>query len=479
MYKRILLAITLVAGSLHGDWRMMNLNRRGTRSPEETILNPGNVGNLTPIWSTVGQPNTAAVQGAPVVVDNIVIYGDTAGILHGKSVVDGTDVPNTPINLGSTIAGAVTVTNNALYVATNDMKLHAFNRDFTVKTEFNGGFVIVDPAGIGFGEILAAPVVVKNIVIVPITNNLANVTTNINTTLRGSINAFNATTGEFLWRLLPNEAPLGFGAGSWSTAAVDKKRGLIFIGTANATTPPGGPNSAALLAINFRTGKIKWVQQYTKDAVWSALYPCGKDYDVGASPNLFSIRKNGEKIQVVGDGSKRGKYRIFRRSDGKEIDVLPMIPHDATPSINGNPSAAYSKRTIFTTANFDTSGLPVNVISILAQNSNIPALLSLINIIQNLDQTTIRAFDVKTGELKWTNIKSGASFPSTTHANGVIYTANGNGIFRALSAENGAELFSTGLGNALGAPITVDGGRIFVGVGIGGVPGGLTVFGLP
>ena len=138
-------------------------------------------------------------------------------------------------------------------------------------------------------------------------------------TLRGGFYAFDTSDGSFLWKYIVNPAPLGTAGGSFSTAGVDPNLHLMFVGTSNATTPPAGPHTSSLLAIDYRTGELRWSQQYQKNDVYSTLYPCGPDHDVGSSPNLFTVCKDGKKICAVGANNKADCYRAFKRKDGKPL----------------------------------------------------------------------------------------------------------------------------------------------------------------
>lgn len=168
-----------------------------------------------------------------------------------------------------------------------------------------------------------------------------------------------------------------------------------------------------------------------------------------------------------------------------------MIPPGTVPGVEGNPGAAYANNTIYAAANSDFSGIPTNVLIVLAQYAvtccNNPASSAAIQFIISLssaNNTYINALDASNGCIKWTNEFLGATFASLTHANGIIYTGNFNGVLRALDADTGALLFESLIpggppASVIGAPITVTEGRVFVGTGVIEPAGGLFVYGLP
>ena len=482
LLKLVLSGSLLCMGTLVGastdncDWPIMNHDTHNTRNnPCETQINTSNVANLVVDW----QFNSATwVQGAPAVVNGVVYFADFGGNLYAKNVASGTDV-FPPVNLGAACEGGILVTEDTIYTSTSDLRLHARNLDLTPKAAFNGGSVVVDPGAVGRAQILACPVIAENIIIIPIANNLAEVTTNINTTLRGGFQAFDATTGTFLWRTPVIKLNEGTAGGSISTAAIDHDLHLMFAGTSNATSPPAGKTTCALVAIDYRTGEIKWDHRQTKNGVWGALYPCGNDFDLGASPNLFTIHHKGKSYKVVGCCNKAGIYRVYIRKTGQLVWESRLFPKSEVPSINGNPGAAYNDGIIYTSSNVDRSGRPFNVISVLAQNSNLQAGLALFDGLMNTDFNYLHAVRAHDGKVLWTRITQSSTFPSMTHANGVLYTGNFRGEFRALDAANSNVLRNeaTGLG-VIGAPITVVDGRVFVGFGLGAA-GGLRVYSLP
>src|SRR4030095_3311437 len=134
-------------------------------------------------------------------------------------------------------------------------------------------------------------------------------------TFRGSIGAWDAETGEEVWRMEmtpgdetvggarggwragpgeevggmerpPGDEPGGAGVGIWSTPAVDTERGLLFVGTGNTYEEPTAPLSDSLVAIDLASGDLAWSRQFTNPDVFSAGNPSGSDADIGAAPHL-------------------------------------------------------------------------------------------------------------------------------------------------------------------------------------------------
>jgi outer membrane protein assembly factor BamB len=135
--------------------------------------------------------------------------------------------------------------------------------------------------------------------------------------LPGSVAALDTRTGRILWRTYTIPADLGGRGGSvWGTAAIDRRRGLAYIGTGQAYSRPAGPLTDALLALRLKDGSLAWHRQFTRDDVFNYFGEvAGKDYDLGASPNLFRIGRRA----VVGVGDKGGRYATLDRRTGATV----------------------------------------------------------------------------------------------------------------------------------------------------------------
>jgi polyvinyl alcohol dehydrogenase (cytochrome) len=186
-------------------------------------------------------------------------------------------------------------------------------------------------------------------------------------TFRGAVVGLDAETGEQLWRFettRPAGQPDMYGPGVsvWGSAAIDTERKALFVGTGNGYATPVSPYSDALLAIDYRTGMLAWHNQFTAFDAYSSGNPGGgPDYDIGATPNLFTIDDDGIPRDVVGVGDKAGIYRVLDRDSGELIwsrtleqgsfisfrktggIIAPAAHHEGRIFVASNTSAATSK----------------------------------------------------------------------------------------------------------------------------------------
>jgi alcohol dehydrogenase (cytochrome c) len=160
--------------------------------------------------------------------------------------------------------------------------------------------------------------------------------------IRGAMQAFNANTGKLLWRtyLVPSPGhswmpKLGEHGGGdvWMPPSVDAKTGTVFVGTGNPSPdfdvkirPGCDPNVDATVALDAKTGKIKWVHTEVCNDAW--------DYDSHQAPSLYTIKQGGKTVNVVGQGNKSGFYSIINESTGKLIAKSPYLEPYSIPHLD-------------------------------------------------------------------------------------------------------------------------------------------------
>lgn len=160
-------------------------------------------------------------------------------------------------------------------------------------------------------------------------------------TFRGHLDALDMNTGRLDWRYytVPQPQQVGTwpsgaakyepsGAGVWSSPVIDPYTGTLFVGTGQNYTGSGG-DFDTLLALDARTGGVRWKNQVTKADTWRSLcndpepegYCPGLgdgsalDYDIGATPNIFRVGNR----TMVGVGQKVGVYHAFDARTGAVV----------------------------------------------------------------------------------------------------------------------------------------------------------------
>lgn len=144
-------------------------------------------------------------------------------------------------------------------------------------------------------------------------------------TFRGSLNAYDARTGQRRWQTFMTPPPVqqGFnavgarrfgpsGVALWNSPSVDEKRGRLYIATGDNYSSPTTALSDAIVAFDMKTGRIVWSYQALEGDAWNGACDnvdktnCpeenGPDYDFGAG-TVLAKASNGRDYVLAGQKS--------------------------------------------------------------------------------------------------------------------------------------------------------------------------------
>ncbi len=164
--------------------------------------------------------------------------------------------------------------------------------------------------------------------------------------IRGHIDAFDADTGDLVWRfnLIPGPGEFGHdtwpqdsdawkygGASLWQTPAVDPELGLIIFTTGNpgpdlsgATRAGDNLFSTSFVALDVNTGEYRWHFQQVHHDIW--------DYDAPQPVILFDAMIDGELRKGAAEIGKSGYLFILDRTTGEPLIGAPETPVPQEPS---------------------------------------------------------------------------------------------------------------------------------------------------
>jgi alcohol dehydrogenase (cytochrome c) len=306
------------------------------------------------------------------------------------------------------------------------------------------------------------------------------------------------------------------GGAVWTPVTVDTSTNTVFFGTGSATPlyfpslrPGTNPRTDSLLAVDLRTGQLKWWRQLIAGNQWS--------YDVSQPPLVYTGKVGGHVHHVVSVASMEGVWYAFDANTGKpfyeRVKVLDRIEHPALrpgkpvavfPSsiggLNYSP-ASYDPATNYViNAAAETAGVDVQAELTPTQKKNKFLLGSVFLGLENgnfgqvlpnwHDHGSISAIDVNTGRRVW---KFATPEPErggvTTTASGLGFAGGGDGVLRAFDTKTGKVLWTFQTGHQIAAGPTIfsgSDGKEYIAISVGGTPtssnGGtaseLQVFGL-
>lgn len=153
----------------------------------------------------------------------------------------------------------------------------------------------------------------------------------------GVVRAFDARSGALRWAwdlrspgfepTAENTTEAGYALGTpnvWAPMSVDLDRDLLFVPTGNPAPDYFRGDAeldyygSSILALHLATGEVAWRFQTVHHDLW--------DFDVPAQPTLFSLRRNGEEIPALVQGTKTGMLFVLDRETGE-----PLFPVEERP----------------------------------------------------------------------------------------------------------------------------------------------------
>ncbi|WP_224971094.1 membrane-bound PQQ-dependent dehydrogenase, glucose/quinate/shikimate family [Acinetobacter oleivorans] len=352
------------------DWKYYGRDAYATRYSPLQLINVDNVKNLKQAWvyrtgdlPPAGKDNKWAAEHTPIKVGNgLYVCSATNNISRldpatGKEIwkfksgVQYQSIPYTAACRGLTYyESKVIPTGQACHtrivVGTLDMRLIAVDTETGKlcegfgnhgQTDLNTGMGPVTP---GFTAV-TAPVVIVNDTI--ITNQ------EVRDNQRrwapsGVIRGYDAETGQFKWAWdvkrpndhsepKPGQEYSRGTPNSWTAMVGDNQLGLVYVPMGNAAadhystmrTPEEEKVNAAVVALDAKTGDLRWAFQTVHKDVW--------DQDLGSQPTLMDYPDStGKAVPAMLVPTKLGQTFILNRLTGKP---LTRVEEKAVPTTGG------------------------------------------------------------------------------------------------------------------------------------------------
>ncbi len=505
-----------------GNWMMYGGNYWNQRYSKLARITTANVGQMIPrMMFQTGIAKLGSFENTPIVVDGTMYVTTPYNTAMAYDLKTGKQLWRYEHKLGATITccgpnnRGVAVHGPHAYMGTLDGHLVALNRnDGSVLWDIEAG----DPA-LGY-SITMAPLVIGDNVIVGVSGGEYGI--------RGNVTAYNAVSGQQVWRWYSIPAPKGDptfdevapngwwgtwptstpdgadlhrdtakekadsakyadtwktgGGGVWMTPAYDPESGTIYVAVGNPSPdldgsirPGDNLYTDAVVAIDASNGKTRWYYQTVPHDLW--------DLDAVSPPVVTTL--GGKKV-VVHAGKTAWVYvldaatgKLVRRTD----NFTPQESMFALPSDKGtrmlpgaNGGSEWSPISVDPNLNYAyTAGLhqPMNYITHTApyEKGRLWLGSAFVAIAGEEQYGLFSAVNLSTGKIVWQNkVPQPMMGGALSTAGGLTFTGEGNGNFNAYDSKTGKLLwqFNAGAG-CNSAPMTFEfGGEQFIAVACGG-----------
>ncbi len=310
------------------NWPTYNGDVSGNRLTKLTQIDKSNVSRLAPQWMFT-MPDVSSLETTPIVTDGI-MYVTSASECYALDAGNGRTLWHFERPRKKQLLGGIEINRGAavegdrLFMVTDDAHILGLNR-LTGTVEWDSE--MADWHENYFAT--SAPLAVGNLVIAGTAGGENGV--------RGFLAAFDQSTGKEVWRFwtvpVPGEpgsetwkgvAARHGGAVTWFTGSFDPELDILYWQTGNPGPDYNGEQrlgdnlySDCILALNPKTGKLKWHYQFTPHDVhdWDATEPV----ILADAPWQGSLRK------LLFTANRNGFFYVFDRAEGRLLLAKPFV----------------------------------------------------------------------------------------------------------------------------------------------------------
>ena len=353
----------------HADWPYHGRTRDEQRFSPLDQISTDNVSSLSLAWS-VDLPGKRGQEATPIVIGGVMYTTSAWSHVLALEAASGKTLwhfdPKVPKSTGvkgccDAVNRGVAVMDGRVFVGTLDGRLIALDADSgeplwsTITVDQSQNYTITGAPRAYDGKVF-------------IGNGGAEYG------VRGYISAYDAKSGELIWRFYtvpggpgdptgvePVESQTAtwdgewwrFGGGGtvWDSMVVDPETNTLFFGVGNGT--PWNPNTrtggkgdnlylSSIVAVNAKSGEYRWHYQTTPQEAW--------DFTATQHLILADITIDGEQRKVIMQAPKNGFYYVLDRVSGELISGEPFVPVTWASHIDKetgrpvvNPDAQYWK----------------------------------------------------------------------------------------------------------------------------------------
>ena len=326
------------------DWPLHGNDNGELRFSKLDQVNTENVSELGLAWYA-DIPAIDGFEATPIVIDGVIYISTGFAIVYALDARTGELIweydPQIRLDMGmfNSWAGrfnrGVAVINDKVYVGAGDCRLVAIDARTgekvwdVVTCDATKEYSIASAPRVGNGKVF-------------IGNSGAD------SGARGFVSAYNAQTGDLVWRfwLVPGDPAEGFeneamamaakswtgehpwkygGGAVWDSMSFDPALNLLYLGTASTSalasvrSPEGGDNLflCSIVAVDADTGEYRWHYQTTPAETWH--------YDAANQMILTDLVIDGETRKVLLQAPKNGFFYVIDRVTGEFISANNFV----------------------------------------------------------------------------------------------------------------------------------------------------------
>ncbi|WP_430521691.1 pyrroloquinoline quinone-dependent dehydrogenase [Alloyangia pacifica] len=485
-----------------------NGNYAQTRYYPASQINTGNVRSLRPAW--IFQTDIVdSMETSPIVVNGVMYITTAFNEVYALDARTGAQIwhhkhsmgPVTTYCCGPNNRG-VAVAGDKVFMGTLDAKLVALD----AKTGKQLWETQIADAELGYSETMA-PSVVENMVLIGTNGGEYGI--------RGFVKAFDTETGELIWTFntVPEDSvgvwathdatgrdmhrdieaekaaleSMGdpyetLGGGVWQNPAVDLAERRIYFVVGNPSPdldgslrPGDNLYTDSLVSVNLDTGEYICHFQYIAHDVW--------DLDAVSPPIITTVRDDaGNEVKGILHGGKTGHVYVHKADDCSLIRFSEaMVPQEdmwTLPTAEGarmlpgaNGGVEWSPMAIDPDLHLTYAINLHQPMTYTVRSTPYPEgkiwLGGSFDVIPDEAQWgNITAVDYNTGDIAW-QVRTAEPMIGgvLATAGGLVFTGEGNGLFKAYDSSNGGELWRFQAGAGVNAPpssYTVEGQQYIV-----------------
>ena len=320
-----------VANPKPGSWPTYNGLLSGNRfSPLEQI-NLSTISRLAPKWMFPVPGAGRALQVTPIVVDGV-MYVTAVNEAYALDARNGREIwhykrPRSKGLAGDAAGGinrGAAVLGDRVFMVSDNAHLYALHR-LTGQLMWD---VQMADSSQNYGA-TSAPLVVGDLVISGVSGG--------DEGIRGFLDAYQASTGQRVWRFWTIPARGEPGSETWSGRAIEHGCGAAWLtGTYDPQArvlywPTGNPcpdyngderkgdnlYTSSVVALDPATGKLKWHYQFTPHDL--------HDWDATETPVLVDTQWRGESRKLLLQGNRNGFFYVLDRTTGRVLLAQPFV----------------------------------------------------------------------------------------------------------------------------------------------------------